>query len=62
MKEVRVLYLCDGKACGKTCPNKECHHTEKFVHALHKDADLDSFDHVPSGDDVMVLVEPYDGE
>lgn len=28
-----VLYLCDGLACGKVCPNPECKHTTDIRHA-----------------------------
>lgn len=63
MIEVRVLYLCDGKACGETCPNEDCHHTNKYAHALHKDADPDSFMRVPGPTAGSIdLWEPYDGE
>lgn len=55
-----ILYLCDKKACGETCPNEDCHHTAKVAHALHKDADIDRFERVPVDDD-LVLVEPADG-
>lgn len=54
-----MLYLCDGKACGDTCPNEDCHHTVKWEHALHKDADPSEFERMPIGDRIM-LVEPTD--
>lgn len=28
-----VLYLCDGKSCGDTCPGVECKHTSDIAHA-----------------------------
>lgn len=28
-----VLYLCDGKRCGDTCPGVECKHTSDIAHA-----------------------------
>lgn len=28
-----VLYLCDGKSCGDTCPSVECKHTSDIAHA-----------------------------
>ena len=28
-----VLYLCDGKSCGDTCPGVECKHTSDITHA-----------------------------
>lgn len=28
-----VLYLCDGKSCGDTCPGVECKHTSDISHA-----------------------------
>lgn len=28
-----VLYLCDGKQCGETCPSTECRHTSDIFHA-----------------------------
>lgn len=55
-----VLYLCDRKACGDTCPNDECRHTQKWVNALHKDADPSRFTRVPVGDGALMLVEPDD--
>ena len=64
-KVASVLYLCDGKAC--ECPTccahngtGECHHTTKWEHALHKDADPSEFLKVPLGDDEIILVEPFD--
>lgn len=56
---VVVYYLCDGKACGETCPNSECRHTAKPEHALHKDGD-NGFD-IMVGDGVVELVERDDG-
>ena len=58
--EVKICYLCDGKACGEVCPNDLCHHTYQYSHALNKDADLDTFERMPLGDGVVVLWEPYD--
>lgn len=29
-----IAYLCDGKACGDKCPNKECYHTFDISHAI----------------------------
>ena len=58
-----VLYLCDGKACGGECPSANlCHHTTKWEHALHKDADVSGFDKVPIGENELLLVELYDGD
>ena len=28
-----VLYLCDGKSCGDTCPGVKCKHTSDIAHA-----------------------------
>lgn len=57
-----ILYLCDGKACGETCPNEDCHHTHQWEHALHKEVDVEKFAVMPGcGDsDAMLLVEPLD--
>ena len=58
----RVLYLCDGKACGDECPNELCHHTSDWEHALHRDADLKDFTAMPSPMSGKVdLWEPTDG-
>lgn len=39
----RVLYECDRKACGDTCPNADCHHTSKIEHAVNfKRVDIDA--------------------
>lgn len=58
----RVLYLCDGKACGDECPNELCHHTSQWAHALHPDADLKDFATVPNQrTGKFDLVEPVDG-
>lgn len=33
-KEVAdILYLCDGKQCGDSCPSTECKHTSDITHA-----------------------------
>ena len=58
----RVLYLCDGKACGDECPNELCHHTTRWEHALHKDADPNEFT-VRRGrrEGKVDLWEPVDG-
>lgn len=29
-----VLYLCDGKRCGDSCPSTECKHTSDISHAI----------------------------
>lgn len=55
-----VLYLCDRKACGDTCPNEDCHHTRQWEHALHKDADVTSFERVPVGEEKLMFVELLD--
>ena len=60
-KVAGVFYLCDGKECGDECPSADlCHHTTKWEHALHKDADQSEFLKVPLGDDEILLVEPFD--
>ena len=28
-----MLFVCDRKACGETCPNELCSHTEDILHA-----------------------------
>lgn len=57
-----ILYLCDGKACGETCPNEDCRHTMLWEHALHKDADPNEFT-VRRGrrEGKVDLWEPVDG-
>lgn len=56
-----VLYLCDGRACGDTCPNELCHHTNKPEHALHRYADIGGFIARPSRVEGKVdLWEPRD--
>ena len=59
-----VLYLCDGRACGEECPNDECHHTNKWEHALHKDVDLKDFISRPSSREAgkVDLWEPMDDD
>ena len=58
----RVLYLCDGKACGDECPNELCHHTSQWEHALHPSADLKGFATLPNQrTGKLDLVEPIDG-
>lgn len=38
----RILYECDGKACGAVCPNATCHLTSKVEHAVNfKRVDID---------------------
>lgn len=32
-----VLFLCDRKACGDTCPNPDCSHTGDITHAKNFD-------------------------
>ncbi len=32
-QENAILYVCDGEACGKECPNEDCHHTSNIEHA-----------------------------
>lgn len=32
-----ILFLCDRKACGETCPNELCSHTEDILHAKNFD-------------------------
>lgn len=60
MSDVRsILYLCDGRACGDECPNEMCHHTNKWEHALHKDADPNKFRRIATPDGV-ILWEPDD--
>lgn len=34
MDNVKVLYLCDKKACNGSCPNDDCHHTYDVKHAV----------------------------
>lgn len=34
--ETTYLYLCDGEACDKNCPNVDCHHTIDETHAKNK--------------------------
>lgn len=38
-----VLYLCDGKSCGDTCPGVECKHTSDISHAKNFAKDAYSF-------------------
>ncbi len=57
-----ILYLCDGKACGDECPNELCHHTSKWEHALHKDADPNEFMLMASRKGEFDLWEPVDEE
>lgn len=33
-----ILFLCDRKACGETCPNESCSHTGDIRHAKNFDA------------------------
>ena len=32
-KTADILYLCDGKQCGDSCPSTECKHTSDISHA-----------------------------
>lgn len=32
-----IMFLCDKKACGKVCPNKDCSHTGDINHAKNFD-------------------------
>lgn len=32
-----ILFLCDRKACGPTCPNQYCTHTSDIQHAANFD-------------------------
>ena len=32
-KVADILYFCDGKQCGETCPSTECKHTSDISHA-----------------------------
>ncbi len=32
-----IMFLCDRKACGGTCPNKDCSHTSDISHAKNFD-------------------------
>ena len=58
----RVLYLCDGRACGDACPNELCHHTTRLEHALHAGRDTSEFIVRPSPVEGKVdLWEPTDG-
>lgn len=43
-KVADILYFCDGKQCGETCPSTECKHTSNISHAKNfiKD-DYDSY-------------------
>ena len=34
MENIRILYLCDQKACNGKCPNPDCHHTYDIKHAV----------------------------
>ena len=34
MKDVKALYICDRKKCGKECPNKLCFWTHDYMHAV----------------------------
>ena len=29
-----ILYICDRKCCGDTCPNSDCRHTTDINHAV----------------------------
>lgn len=33
-KPKKVLYICDKKACGESCPNEACNHTHDIEHAV----------------------------
>lgn len=65
MSDVRgILYLCDGRACEEPdhCMFNgmgECHHTTRWEHALHKDADPNEFRRWVTPDGV-ILWEPDD--
>ena len=59
-----IFYICDGHACGDTCPSPDlCNHTRKAEHALHKAVDLDEFILIPSDKGKRIdLWEPDRGE
>ena len=61
-----VLYLCDGRACGGTCPNPDCHHTNDICHAKNFEYnphgrtaywELDNTDYTPNIANVNDLVD-----
>lgn len=39
----KVLYQCDGYACGEKCPNLECNYTEDVTHARNFHSEMDCF-------------------
>lgn len=34
MKNIKIIYLCDRKACNGACPNSECQYTYDIKHAV----------------------------
>ena len=36
-----ILFICDRKACGDSCPNSSCRHTSDPGHARHFERDVD---------------------
>lgn len=39
----KVLYECDGYACGENCPNLECNYTEDVTHARNFHTEMDCY-------------------